>query len=234
MEEKILNKMLDNLIEEAGPIAINNMVKDDLDNLDVPDVKFSKEHEEKMKQIFAEARKAAQSPSVSKPKKKVSVFKKFAVIAAAAVLISGLMISSVGAWRESFVKYFLDIKKEYSDVDERHRDTSILIDNVHFGYVPDGFLFEKKDINDSSTYMYFKLEEKYFILQINESKWNNRVNTESGEFTDFVINEKDMVYSENDGVKMLNWKENKIRYLLYTNESKETLLKIAEGIKIVE
>lgn len=54
MEDKILERMLDNLIEEAGPIAIENM---ESKQEEVPEVQFSKEHEEKMKKIFAEYRK---------------------------------------------------------------------------------------------------------------------------------------------------------------------------------
>ena len=47
MDEKILERMLNNLIEEAGPIAIQNM-EIESSKEDVPDVKFSKKHEEKI------------------------------------------------------------------------------------------------------------------------------------------------------------------------------------------
>lgn len=232
MDEKLLERMLNNLIEEAGPIAINNMVKDDLTNLDDPNIEFSKDHEEKMKMIFAEARKG-KVPSTIKPKKKIT-FKKIAIIAATLILISGAMIGTVGAWRESFVSYFLDDKGEYSDVDKRIEDKTLLVGNVYFGYVPAGFKYESEKEFLSGIMINFSSGDKYFALEMRENKWNNKVNTENGELNDAIINDLDMAYSENETGRYLDWKQNGYRCFIHTNVSKEMLFKIAENIKIVE
>ena len=43
MDDKMIDRILNNLIAEAGPIAIDNMTKEDLKSLDnASDVKFSK------------------------------------------------------------------------------------------------------------------------------------------------------------------------------------------------
>ena len=105
MDDKLLERMLDNLIEEAGPIAIKNM---ESNPEDVPEVEFSKEHEEKMKKIFAEARKEMDNKRKTKAddtarevesadnkvhKKKVRT-RRFILLAAALILALGLVTTS--------------------------------------------------------------------------------------------------------------------------------------------
>ena len=104
MEDKILERMLNNLIEEAGPVAIENM---ESKQEEAPEVEFSKEHEEKMKKIFAEARKEMEAKSkaensivsksenkVVKTKKNKFGMRKVVVLAATLILILGLMTTS--------------------------------------------------------------------------------------------------------------------------------------------
>ena len=110
MEDKILERMLNNLIEEAGPIAIENMERK---QEDAPEVEFSKEHEEKMKKIFAEARKEIESKSkneksiinqneesVTKPKSNKVKIRRLIILAATLVLILGFMTTASRMERE--------------------------------------------------------------------------------------------------------------------------------------
>ena len=43
MDEKMINEILDKLVQEAGPIAIEEMEKEDLVNLDKPEFEFSED-----------------------------------------------------------------------------------------------------------------------------------------------------------------------------------------------
>lgn len=245
MDDKLLERMLDNLIEEAGPIAIKNM---ESNPEDVPEVEFSKEHEEKMKKIFAEARKEMDNQrkikvdetarevesADNKVHKRKSKTRKFIILAAALILALGLVTTSSG-WRESFMKYFLDMKDEYSDVKNVNPNgNSMIIENIYFGYIPEGFKYEVLDDTSSFNFIEFINEDKYFILKIIKNKWSGQVNTEGKKIEDIVINNKDMIYYENDNEKCISWQEDKKTCVLTTNLEKEILLEIAEKIKIAE
>ena len=105
MDDKLLERMLDNLIEEAGPIAIKNM---ESNPEDVPEVEFSKEHEEKMMKVFADAKKemdnkrktkadetAREDESAEKKvHKKKNKVRKIIILAAALILALGLVTTS--------------------------------------------------------------------------------------------------------------------------------------------
>lgn len=261
MDEKILERMLNNLIEEAGPIAIENMEKEDSYE-DVPDVEFSEKHEKKMKEIFEMARKVeaerannkenvinaesgnrvietdftTENVSLTKKVKKRSNIgkKRLAVIIAATMVLLGLTITSVSAWRESFSKYFLDKKEKYSDVKDFKPGSELYIDNIYFGYIPDGFKFVEKNHDLTSDVLCFCHSEKYFILKIQKDTWSNQINTESGETCDLIIDGKEMVYYENNSYRSLSWRENGYIYILDANCDRKILEEIATNIKFVE
>lgn len=245
MDEKNIEELLNNMLKEAGETAIDEMTKEDLEHLeDAYPYEVSKEHESKMKELFetvyekdteVEESDKAQNSKTSKGK----ALKKIFVIAAAAVLILALMISSVGAWRESFVKYFLKEKEEYSDINSYNKNSrggkDFWADDVYFGYLPEGYelVYEKK-MSSKTMINFEKGGEFYIIFDSSKSSFIPRINTESGEVQDIVINNKDMVYSENDMYKVLSWNENNRTNVLSANESKEVLIKIAENIKFID
>lgn len=248
MEEKILEKMLDNLIEEAGPIAIKEM---ESEQEDVPEVEFSKEHNEKMKKIFAEARKELEAKSKEKAKadkisdsdakysntgKRGVKFRRIFILAATLILILGLMSPITSGWRESFKKYFLDMKTEYSDVKKVNDvKNSLKVDNVYFGYVPKGFKYDATvELPSGKVIEFIDETNEYFSLKITESKWKDKINTEDTEVEDININGKDTVYFEKDGVEYLSWNKNDKIYLIETNSNKDLLISVAKGIEIIE
>lgn len=248
MEEKILEKMLDNLIEEAGPIAIKEM---ESEQEDVPEVEFSKEHNEKMKKIFAEARKELEAKSKEEAKtakisdsdmgasntgKRGAKFRKIVILAAVLILILGLMSPITSGWRESFKKYFLDMKTEYSDVKKVNEHSSTAeVGNVRFKYVPEGFKHEvTTELPSGKVIDFTNQNNEYFDLKITKSRWSDKVNTEDVEVEDIAINDKDMVYFMKDGERYLSWNESGVVYLLETNTDKDILINIAKGIEIIE
>lgn len=58
MTEKELDEKFDEILKEAGKLAIEKMEKETLEELDkLPEVEFSERHEKRMKNIFKMARK---------------------------------------------------------------------------------------------------------------------------------------------------------------------------------
>lgn len=256
MDEKILERMLNNLIEEAGPIAIENMEKEASFD-EIPDIEFSKKHEEKMKEIFELARKKElgnskiesdldnsedgfedkiiktnfNNDTITEIKKSKRISKnKLAMVIAATMVVLGLTITSVSAWRESFSNYFLDKKEKYSDVKDFKQDNAMYIDNIYFGYIPNGFEYKETPGTKTMDVVSFVCNDEYFTLK-KQDGWNSKINTESGDVIDLIINEKEMVYYEQNNIKYISWKEADIKYLLYSNCDKSTMEKIIENIK---
>ena len=228
MEEKILEKMLDNLIQEAGPIAIQNMVKDDVETLENEKIEFSKEHEEKMKKIFAEAKKVETTP------RKTNIFKKVAVISVAVILVSGLTINLAGALHDGLIKYFVSKDSEYSTIGNKHVDSDFLVDNIYFGYIPEGLKFNEICSFNNLKHISFFDDDKYFILESQKAEWSEKINTESGDITEILINEKNMFYSEREDLRILTWYENNCIQSVSSNLNEEILFKIVKNIKFLE
>lgn len=230
MDEKILEKLLDNMIKKAGIIAIENMESNEEE---IPDVEFSKEHNEKMEEIFKKARRLEYE---AKMRRKAANRKKVIVLLAATVSIFAFMITCVGAMREGgLAKYFFDDKTEYSEVRKiRDIDNMLKVDNVYFGYVPSGFKYEVANNSSTSEVIYLENGDNYIVLKMKKDKWNNKINTESGEIEDLIINNKDMTYWENENEKFISWQENGYTFVLTTNCNKSILLDIAKEIKLME
>ena len=241
MDEKLVDEILDNLISEAGPKAIEELEKEDLKNLDKKEFEFSKEHEEKMAKLFEEFDKE----NVKKMKEEVynssktSTTKKLLLVAVITVLILAIAISSVSAWRESFVKYFLSQKEEYSDLNVINKNLNrngkdFWVDNIHFGYIPEGYELEEHRISKKKTIIWFKNNEYTISLEIESDNLNPNINTENSTVDEVQIADKDAVYCENGLFKYLTWNENSKSYILCTNDSKDILIKIAQKIQFVK
>lgn len=105
MDDKILERMLDNLIEEAGKLAIKEMESKEEE---IPEVQFSKEHEEKVKKIFEDARREREAKSklkaanevvnvekVETKKRKTKFnYKRLFILAAVIVTLSGILTTT--------------------------------------------------------------------------------------------------------------------------------------------
>lgn len=249
MDEKNLEKLLDDMIEKAGKEAIEEMTKEDLKHLeDAYPYEISEEHERKMKKIFEEASKMPMKKEEGKASKnnivqmdegkkriKSKNSKKVFVLVAAAVMLFAMLLGSVGAFRDSFVKYFLNVKEEYSEIKgTSERASELLIDNIYFGYIPEGYVMQnKKKINEFSL-LIFSNDELYLNVEYADAEYAAKTNTENGNPEEIIINNKDMIYSDNGTEKMISWREKGRIFVLHTNDTKEILVKIVENMEIGE
>ena len=91
-------------------------------------------------------------------------------------------------------------------------------------------------LEDTSTFfaIEFNKNDNFFALKIIKNKWSGKVNTEGYIVEELIINNKDMIYYENDKEKCICWQENNETYVLSGNIEKQMLIDIAEKIKITE
>lgn len=236
MKDKLFDAMFDDLIKKAGTAAILEM-ENERANEEVPEVEFSKEHEEKMKKFFEEYRKQeAEKKAQNEITTKRYKVRKMVALAAATVLVLALGISTVGAWKGNMLGSYLKNNGEYSDLLNGMPERSLTVENVYFGYVPEGYEFECIKDGTKATYVKFVTndEEKYFYLEVDTNAYREKVNTESGNIEELVVNNKDMIYSESDGLKILTWFENNAQNALYSNLTEKELIKIAEKIEFLK
>lgn len=236
MKDKLFDAMFDDLIKKAGTAAILEM-ENERANEEVPEVEFSKEHEEKMKKFFEEYRKQeAEKKAQNEITTKRYKVRKMVALAAATVVVLALGISTVGAWKGNMLGSYLKNNGEYSDLLNGMPERSLTVENVYFGYVPEGYEFEPTKNGNKMAYIRFGTtdNEQYFCLEIEFDMCNERLNTEDSEIEELVINDKDMIYSENDSLKFLIWFENNNTNTLYANISKEEFIKIAEKIEFLK
>lgn len=137
-------------------------------------------------------------------------------------------------WRESFTKYFIDRKDEYSEIQKVKNGSEAVIGNIYFGYIPEGFEYEVARDLPSNTLINFLNGEEFFMLKIAKKRWNNKVNTEEANVEEMVINNKDMLYTETAEEKSLTWEEGGKLLVLSTNCEKDMLIEIAKNIELKE
>ena len=263
MEEKNIEKLLDELIAEASGPVIQKLTEEDLKHLDdAYPYEISEEHERKMKEIFKMAGYARngkrfeyeseidneigisdknyeenainiEKTNNSNKVTKKSIYKKLLIAALIATFVCA--IGCVGAFRESFVKYYLNIKEECSEVKKITKLNEYEIDNIHFGYMPSEYkISTKKMSSDSKMILFLNDNNKYIELEIQNKDYGKEVNTEDATIEELVINEKDMIYSERNDRKILTWRENDRVLVLSTDDTKELLLKLAEKLIIID
>lgn len=247
MEEMNIEKLLDELIEKASGPVIQKLTEEDLKHLDdAYPYEISEEHERKMQEIFKMAGYARSSKSENENQDedetgnankvkftRKSSFRKILLVAAVIGIV--LAIGCVGAFRESFVKYYLDIKEECSGV-KKNDSYEFNIDNIYFGYMPSEYeVVNRKEEKDLKKIGFENnTNGTYITLDIINKEYGKEINTEDAKIEDVVINEKDMVYSERDDMKILTWKENGKVFVLQTNETKDFLLKVAKNISFID
>lgn len=251
MKDNLLDEKFDQLIKEAGIQAILEL-EEECANEEIPKVEFSKEHEEKMKKFFAEYKAQFQNKNNTTSKVETNVesnvkevdFKsanrlkprKMIALAAATVAMLALGITTVGAWKGSLINLYLKDKGEYSDFVNGKAERSVVLENVYFGYIPADYEYTRTENNQRRLFILFnhKTEDKYFYLEIERNLYSAKINTESGELGENVVNDKDVIYSEKDGLNIITWFENNAQNTLYTNDSKKELIKIAGEIEFLK
>ncbi len=236
MKDKLFETMFDDLIKRAGTAAILEM-EAECANEEVPEVKFSKEHEEKMKKFFEEYRLQQEEEERSRKVKSRQIgFRRAITLAATITVVLALCITTVGAWKGDLLNFYIKNNGEYSDVLSGKADRSLTVENVYFGYVPEGYEFEEVDVTSQKTVILFssKQESTYFYLEMERETYKEKINTESGEISELLLNNQDMIYSERKDLKFVTWFENNTQNTAYTNGAKSMLIKIVENIKFLK
>lgn len=217
-EEKIVDKVLDTLIDEASAEAYRKEA-----DYNAPEVAFSPEHERNMQKLFKNERRKYNLRRATVVTGKVACF----VVAIAIVM--GIAISSVEAWRTKFLNFFYD--KDAPNTVVRFSETkhnSYSNDMVDIGYIPNGFEIEKDKTGIDNLFLKFVNEEKFIQIKRNNDSLKTAINTERGTLETIKVNSYEGVYMVNNNANVLLWHDGVYTFRLSSNLEKEELLKIAK------
>jgi len=103
MDNDFFDKVLDDIISEAVPLYLEEENKK-YENIE--EVKFSEIHNQKMKKIFKDLKRKENK------KRFIKCTKKVAIVIASAILVTGLLFTTVEAWRREVVKYIMENKSD--------------------------------------------------------------------------------------------------------------------------
>ncbi len=225
MNNKYIDKVIDEILYEAIPIAEKEIV-DDL-NTEIKDkFKFSQEHNKKMKRIFNNYKRKTYMG-------KLASYSKFvATIFLALAITASVSIVSVEAWRIKVFNLFIDKKDTHSDIRFDEVEGSYYqIQNIAFNYIPDGFIPEVRQSEPNSIYIRFKKENKYFSFTLQDVNGSLSIDTENAEIKNIIINNQEGILSKNKNVIILLWHKDDSLYMLTGNIDEQEIIKIGENIK---
>lgn len=219
-KEKVLDELIKYAVEEAAKELIEEVPEPE-------EVEFSKEHEEKMKELFKQYSK----------KKKASVsgnIKRMSVIAAVLIAMMGISIASVQAWRVrfmNFVMHITDTNTEIRYAEPEESGDTYQTEDVKLGYIPSGFTLSESRDGGEKLYLKFANGEQAFVLRIRIGDSIMNVDTEDADSKKIKVGEKEIFLTEKDDNYTLSWSQKEKTYMLNGNMHEEELLKIAEKIE---
>ena len=218
-EEKIVDKVLDTLIDEASAEAYRKEAE-----YNAPEVTFSSEHERNMQKLFKNERRKYNL------RRATVVTGKVACILLVVVVAMSVAIYSVEAWRNKFFNYFF--VKDAPDTEITFTETkqnSYSNDMVSIGYIPEGFELTESKEGINNFFLNFENEKEFVQLKRNKISLKTAINTEKGTLENLRINDCEGVYIIGNSANTLLWHDGVYTYQILSNLEKEEIIKIAES-----
>ncbi|HBL82418.1 MAG TPA: hypothetical protein DD391_07465 [Clostridiales bacterium] len=220
-----VEKLIDSMLEDIVPAVAEQRGRD------IPEpeknITFSPKHEEKMKKLFQKERRSVFKKKVAKYSKRAALF------LVGAVLISGITIMSVEAWRVRVLNYFLNIAQERTEMKwtDENKGDSYATDEVALDYIPQGFQLERSVPKREGLSLTFRKDELNFHVNIYPLRGTLGFDTEDAEIKKVTINGAEGTLSIKKDLIILVWNDAESAYLISGNISEEEIIKIAENLK---
>ena len=224
--KELYDKALDDLLHYAVPIAAKQM----MDEMELPeqDYEFSEEHNAKMRKLFRKERNKLMLRKILKYSKRA------AIIFLVTIIVAGISIFSVEAWRIKVLNFIVDMQETHSEINFEEgnaKGDTYTSDEISFEYIPSGFNLESSSLLQEKIYLLFKNEELYFEFKLRKIDVTIGIDTEKADVNKLTISGSEAIYSTNNNVNILVWNSGDFLYSLSGNIEKKELINIAEKIK---
>lgn len=218
---ELKDKTLDNLLYYAAQEASKELVNE----MPEPErVEFSDEHKKKMEKLFKKQKRV--------PIK--SYLRRISAIVAVLIVLSGISIASVQAWRIRFLNFVMHINESNPELRYKENDTEgnfYSAEDVNLEYVPGGFKLSESRNNNGKIYLRFENGDLTFSLYIRQIDSTLNVDTENAGAKVIKLNGKDAFLTEKGDIISLLWNNDMHSFALSGNLSENEIVKIAENIK---
>ncbi len=218
------NDFKDKAFEEMLKYAFNEASKEMIDEMPpCEEVEFSKEHEAKMRKLFA-----------GKVRKKKYI-KRILVIAAVMVAILSVSVMSVQGLRIRFMNFILNFTESNTKityVDETEDKNSYTVGDIVFEYLPSGFTLDSTRNQGKVVYIDFVNNDKFILIKINTKVFESNVDTEKADAELVVINGIESFVTQKDDVFIINWNNGSKAFDIQGNIDRKEIIQVAENIKI--
>ena len=129
---KYKNNLDNDAVLAAAFTLAGEMEEESAENTE--NIEFSAEHEKKMQQLFEVEYKKHRQKQLRKYASRV------AVLFVAAVLVAGVSIGSVEAWRVRVINFFRETTKEYTEIRFTEEPVgSYSVNGITLNYIPEGY-----------------------------------------------------------------------------------------------
>ncbi len=222
-ENKKLNQILDEIIDDAANAAaedIGNQMKNPQE-----EIEFSERHEKIMQQLFQKERKKARK------KKWISYTKRAACFLLALVVISGITIFSVDAWRVKFLNFVLEGGEPNSNYNFNEGGNAYSDGEITLGYLPEGFELVENVSSRENISLTFAKGDWYFTFKVSSIDINSSIDTEDGNTERITINGNEAIFTTNPNINAVIWHDDKYSYRVLGNITKEELIQIAKNVE---
>ncbi len=210
--------------EEMLKCAVNEANKELIDEMPPCEkVEFSKEHEAKMRKLFA--------GNV----KRTKYVKRILIIAAVMIALFSVSIISVQGFRVKFMNFilsFTETNTELKYADESEDKNSYSVGDIDFAYIPEYLEFNSSRNQGKNICVKFNNNDKYIEIRIREIDAIANVDTEKADAELLMINGIETFITQKDDVIDLSWNNGTKAFELVGNIEREELIKIAENVKI--
>lgn len=221
MVDKIFETMVHEALEEVEQ-------EDTYQSCDNFDFEFSEQHKEKMKKIFDREKKKIWIRKFGKSMQRV------AAGLLVVILVSGVAVMSVSAWRVKFLNFIFDTQQTNTEIttNEDVNQATYNTDLVSLNYIPEGFSLEKQMITEALTYLKFSDPVNDFTITITPLEGKISLDTESAYCEKIDINDNEALYSETDTEKILVIENIDKIITIRSSIEKGEIIKIAQNLKI--
>lgn len=227
-------KAKENIFDAFIRSAIQEDIESNDLNKEIPDDEtehiFSDAFEKKMKKLIKEQRRQA-----GRAKRK-HMMRRIGGMAAGIVLIGGILVTNVDAFRVPISNFFLDIKDQYTDIvlsRQIHYDISDELQRYMPQYMPEGFVIT--NVVEQTNEVHITCENdggEFYVLDFWMTAQNTSADTENTVWKKENIQGIPAMIIQKDDRTYITWMPNEHEYYLAGQLTKEEGIRILESVQV--
>lgn len=202
---------------------------DDISPDDIPEEDLSDQLNQKMDNMFSSARKRANR------KRRFITARRIAAVFVVLLTMASITVMSVDVFREPVINFIFKTtnRKDESELKITEAPSNTQEVDFLFNYIPDGYVFEKKVVDQSNTnlsYQYKNNEDSILIDIIFDPSINVYKYVKDQNYKTIKTTDTKYLYIEGE-YNQLVWTKGKAIFTIFSSLDDEKMIKIGENIE---